>query len=371
MKNKNIMSYNKFLYFGLPLFILLILVFSGCEKNIDLSEFPLTNTGGITIVDTTYVQQYPVWYGYNQPEDIYYGKDGLIYVADTRNNRIVQLDLSGAVVGTLNISDVNLNFPRKITQDNNFDILVIADSAVSQIDTVSVIYRIKLVPVGGNISNATKKRLISSQSGTVLSRLGRKFSGISVFPDNSYIVTRRGNENSGIDPDNAIIKMNGVDTVSSIMVLDGFQVTGNGIFSIEKTTSIQVVRNSSTDFIITRSTNDFGFKVEWFVYDFTNGGYDAKFLPESNVPLIMKQFVSPISTVMDQNNSIFVIDKGLDSLYKYSSLGGIMPGSFGGINSDENNLNKPMGVTFYNKILYIADTGNNRIVRYKLSTDLN
>ncbi|MCH7495883.1 MAG: hypothetical protein IH825_07330, partial [Candidatus Marinimicrobia bacterium] len=33
--------------------------------------------------------------------------------------------------------------------------------------------------------------------------------------------------------------------------------------------------------------------------------------------------------------------------------------------------NNPRGVSVFNKIVYIADTGNNRIVRYKLSTDID
>ena len=34
-------------------------------------------------------------------------------------------------------------------------------------------------------------------------------------------------------------------------------------------------------------------------------------------------------------------------------------------------LNNPSGISVFNKIVYIADTGNNRIVRYKLSTDID
>ena len=85
----------------------------------------------------------------------------------------------------------------------------------------------------------------------------------------------------------------------------------------------------------------------------------------------MKQFGSPTSTAMDQNNSLFVIDSGLDSLYKYSVNGIKMPRAFGGKTAAENSLNAPRGISFFNKVLYIADAGNNRIVRYKLSTDLN
>ena len=33
-------------------------------------------------------------------------------------------------------------------------------------------------------------------------------------------------------------------------------------------------------------------------------------------------------------------------------------------------LNNPQGISVFNKIVYIADTGNDRVLRYKLSTDI-
>ena len=38
---------------------------------------------------------------------------------------------------------------------------------------------------------------------------------------------------------------------------------------------------------------------------------------------------------------------------------------------DVKGLNNPRGISVFNKIVYIADTGNNRILRYKLSTDID
>lgn len=366
----------KKVYIYLSFFILLgftfILVQYGCEEQkLDLAQFPISNTGNVSVSETTYVQQYPVWTQFNAPEDILIGKEPLIYVADTKNNRVVQLDLSGSEIGSLNISGVNVNYPRKITQDNHFDLLVICDSAVSQFDTISVVYRIKLVEGGGIISNARKIRLLSSLEGTVLSSSKRKFTGISAFPDNSFIISRKGPNNSGIDPDNALLKVVARDSVKNVTLYTGFQTTGNGVYSIEKTSAALVQRNSSTDFVLTRFTSDYGFKVLWFEYDPVDGAYEPKFLPEGNSDLIRKQFGGPASVTMDNNLNLYIIDAVKDSLFKYSGSGKLMPGSFGGNGSGENKFNQPMGVSFYDKVLYIADTGNNRILRFKLSTDIN
>lgn len=365
----------KKVYNFLPLFLtavfMTLVIYSGCEEQkLDLSQFPITNEGNVNVNDTSYVQQFPVWTQFNAPEDILLGKEPLIYVADTKNNRVVQMDLAGSEIGSINLAGTNVNYPRKITQDNNFDLFVICDSAVSQFDTISVIYRLKLVEGGGIITNARKIRLLSSLEGTILSSSKRKFTGISTFPDNTVILTRTGPNNSGIDPDNALLKVQANETIQNITPYTGFQTTGNGIYSIEKTSSVTVQRNSSTDFIITRNTSDFGFKVLWFEFDPVNGAYEPKFLPEGNSDLIKKQFSGPASVTMDNFMNLYVIDAVNDSLYKYSGSGKLMPGSFGGNGTGENKLNRPMGVAFFNKVLYIADTGNNRIVRYKLSTDI-
>ncbi len=44
--------------------------------------------------------------------------------------------------------------------------------------------------------------------------------------------------------------------------------------------------------------------------------------------------------------------------------------SFGGVGSGPFNLIDPSGVAYLRKVVYVADKGNNRICRYKLSTDL-
>jgi len=348
--------------------ILLFIIYS-CTKKTDLSEFPISNNGGgANVNETLYVQQSPTWNQFNQPEAVLLGREPLIYVADTKNNRIVQMDLSGMEIGSLTI-----NNPRAIAQDYNFDLLVIGDSAITgSNDTLSILYRIKLVEIGGIISNASLIPLIRSDYATPLTSRKRKFNGVGVFSDNSYIVTRTGPDNaSALDPDNALLKIRGINSVSSVTNLSGFQVTGNGVYSIEKVSAITTFNNELTDFIITRNTTDFGFKIGWFMYDNNKGTYDPKFLPEDNVDILSKQIGTPVGVCVDNNKNVFIVDNTNDSLYKYTNAGKFKKESFGGTGSGENQLRNPRGVSIFNKVLYIADTGNNRIVRFKLSTDLN
>ena len=360
--------YNKIIIRSFPVILLAVSLYS-CAPKTDLSQYPITtDPNPVSVNDTNYIQQSPTWNQFNGPEDILIGKEPLIYVADTQNNLIVQLDLSGLQIGALPCSH-----PRALSQDNNFDLLVIADSVLSVTnDTISVLYRVKTVAAGGIITNAQKIALITSDYPTPLTSRQRKFTGVSTFPDNTYIVSRIGpNNSSSLDPDNAIIKLRGIASVTSVTVLTGFQSQGNGVYSIDKVSSLWTAQNNNTDFLLTRNTSDYGFKAEWFQYDNVNGAYLPKYLPEANTDFTRIQLSAPEDITLDNNSNIFIVDAGNDSLYKFNSSGKKLKESFGGTGVSVNHLNHPKGVAFFNKVLYIADTGNNRIVRYKLSTDLN
>lgn len=354
------------------LFTLSLLTLSSCSDKTDFSQFPLTGSGGVPTLDSvTYVQQEPVWMGYNAPRAILLGREPLVYVADTKNNRIVQLDLSGAEIGSM-----SMNRPVALAQDYNYDLLVIADSILpppplNTGDTINYLFRIKLVPVGGFLSQATPIPLMGSNYPTPLTSNKRKFRGVGVFADNGYIIARTGPDNtSSLDPDNALLKVYGVNSVTSVNSLSGFQVTGNGVYSIDMMSAITTFNNELTDFIITRNSEGFGFKVLWFIYDELKGTYNPKFVPEDNVDILNIQIGTPVGVTVDNNKNVYVVDNSQDSLYKYSSLGSLKNESFGGTGTGPNQLYIPEGVSFFDKVLYIADTGNNRIVRYKLSTDL-
>ena len=350
------------------LFITLSLIWlSSCSNKTDLSQFPISTGGGPVVTETTYVQQSPVWNQFNKPEAVLLGREPLIYVCDTKNNRVVQLDLAGGEIGSIEVTN-----PRAIAQDYNFDLLVIADTTSNIFtDTLSILYRIKLVQIGGVISNASLLPLMRSDYATPLSSRRRKFTGVGVYSDNSYIITRTGPDNtSSLDPDNALLRVTGINSVTSVTPLGGFQPTGNGIYSIDKMSAITTFNNNLTNFIITRNSVDFGFKVEWFEFDDVKGTYNPRYLPGDNVDLLNKQLGTPVGICLDPSNNIFVVDNARDSLYKYTSLGKYKNESFGGTGNGVKQLNNPNGVSFFNKVLYIADTGNDRIVRYKLSTDL-
>jgi DNA-binding beta-propeller fold protein YncE len=76
-------------------------------------------------------------------------------------------------------------------------------------------------------------------------------------------------------------------------------------------------------------------------------------------------FSQPEGSALDNSFNIFIADADKDSIYKFNSFGDELQ-SFGGPET----FNQLYGVDFFNKTLYVADTGNNRILRFILSTEL-
>lgn len=84
----------------------------------------------------------------------------------------------------------------------------------------------------------------------------------------------------------------------------------------------------------------------------------------------------------DGTNYIFVLDAAKDSLFVFTGNGveGVAPPpganrikpvivSFGGNGGAALEFNNPQGVAYANEIVYVADTGNGRISRFRLNTD--
>lgn len=364
---------NKVKYTLAVLCTVFILALSSCGEKLDLSQFPINNDPG-TIGDTTYIPITPIITGFNEPADIYFGYDQQLYVADKNNDRVVQMNQAGVIIGYSNF----ILRPRKITQDRNYDLLVIA-SVIDTIppnilDTVDVVFRFKLQPNGGLLSGVTPTIAFKSNQPTPIPGDHGRFTGIATFQDNHYVVTRSGpNNSSPIDPDNAIFKINRFDeTVPVPERLSGFEVEGQGLLSLQGTSGIATFTYNNSDVIYVQNSPNVAFKVQWAVYDEVENTYNAKYQPGSGVDLLRNGLlVEPGDVTLDQFNNIYVIDAFKDSLYKFNALGQLKSESFGGTGTSASQFKNPLGVAFFNRTLYICDTGNNRILRYILSTDIN
>lgn len=352
----------------LLLFALVLVTAVACTDKFNISE---VDTGGNTnnnIGDTLYIQQNPVWDGFNKPQDMLVGREPFIYVADTENDRIVMLDISGRILGYRTIKH-----PVALAQDFQLNLLVCGQIVDQQGTVFSAVFKLHLVDVEHNIGIAPIDTLLP-KTAFDYTKPNREYTGVCVFADNSFLVSRTGpNNTSLIDPDNSIlvfgkkVRNDGskIDTLTGRVPL--LEPLGTGLLSANKISSIKSFSNRSRDIIVTLVGNN-SFRVQWLQYvessDYT--GYQSKIEPYAAPLMYIDKFKAPQDVALDNSNNIFVADAEKDSIYKFDSFGEELQ-SFGGSSV----FNSPHAVEYFNKTLYVVDTENNRILRFILSTDIN
>jgi hypothetical protein len=336
----------------------------GCEGRFPLSSLP--DPGASFVVgDTAYIEISPSFEGFNEPRALLIGNDQLLYVADTRNNRIVMMNLAGQLQGQRTILR-----PLCIAQDFRLDLLVGGAMVAATGDTIGAIFRIKMV--------ASQHSLATARVDTVWkepARPRRRFVGIGVLPDNQYLVARTGPDNSSfIDPDARVLLFNANDVFQTPLA-DLVTRAGSGITDINFPTNIAAFPNSR-DFILTQRSEGIAYGALWMVYQQTADfeGWQPRFDParpeHRTVDFVRpNRFVEPVGVAFDgRRRDIFVVDAALDSVIKFDSRGRFRIESFGFAKSG-GRLQKPSGIAFFDRTLYISDLQTNRIYRFRLSTD--
>ena len=342
---------------GLGVAVVVATTLAGCW--VDKMPMPSApeNAGLAAVSDTFYVQISPVWgketgYDFSAPSDVLLGREPLVYVADTGNDRVVMLDLAGNVLG----QSQPVAHPLALAQDSKLR-LVIANGT-------NRLFRIDLYAVHHDIAAAPVDTLFwdidhpHRQFTAVAAFLVRKRGRSTIF----YRATATGSARN----DNAIFAFgeNG-----EYLGPANLEPNGTGIFAAASPSGITAVEDWSEDFIFTQVGNN-SFKVQWIT---TNPeiGLTPKLNPADGPRDIfaINKFDKPEDVTVDREKNIYVIDAGLNRLLKFTAAGREMH-SFGEFGSGERQFNHPQGVAFFDRTVYVADTGNNRIVRFKLSTDV-
>ena len=357
-------KFSKTILVGFAIFII-SLMYNGCVEKF---EIPVT-TGqpGNIAGDTVYVQLNPPWEGFNNPQSIFIGNEPFIYLADTDNNRIVMMNLAGNILGTREIKR-----PVAISQDYQLNLIV-----CSEFDTLGVTYgavfKLDLFTAGHDLANAPLTRVLPRPGVSADLKPNVRFTGVCTFYDNSFYVARSGPSNSSIfDPDNSILIFekktlsNGTKVDTLIGRLPSLAPLGTGTMTTNGISSLTSFKRLNNDFIMTLTGNT-SFKTQWLFYNFSSEtpGYENRLRPGTSSLMLPNKFVSPEGAAIDNSGNIYIADSGVDSVYKFNSFGDELQ-SFGGASQ----FNQPADVAFFDRTLYVVDRGNNRILRFILSTDL-
>ena len=347
-------------------------VLIACEEfKYPLDSLPAADVN-TSIGETLYVQQNPVWTGFlNRPQDIIIGNEPFIYVADTDNDRIAMLDLAGRPIAF----SQPIRRPIALAQDKRLNLLVCAEFDTllpgrSQPTTFGAVYKLNLVAANHAINLATPVRVYFEPGDS-----SRRFTGVASLYNNQYYVTRLGPKNAIDRLDKDIAVMHFLSNDQFVSPIANLTPEGTGLRSLHSLTSIATMPTGrSVEFVISQTGEKALFKVQWIrlVQEGQVTYFDSKFYSsvDGDIDLLkINRFRRPQDVTLDPSGNLFVVDAESDSLYRFSSRGAEKY-SFGGTGSGERQFRQPHGVAFFDKTVYVADTGNNRIVRFKLSTDI-
>lgn len=326
-------------------------------------------------IDTTYVQVNPVWTSaagvtFNHPNDVYIGYDQYIYICDTGNDRVVKLDVDGAFLDSFSVVH-----PVAITQDRGLDLLVVAGDfiGVTQInDTVAdtlvygnAVYRKRHFGAEGF------KPVFRDESGYQIAVHGGEVTvpieywGIaaSLEIDKQYFIADFGrNRIFRVGPDDIpILENDGLPLIEE----------GDGIGQTRYPIDLFAYELAGQNYLAYTGTSACGVQV----VNPTSGR--PIFGDSTGLPQLVRFKGRPKKDIaVDELSNFYVLMEEPDPIlgsfynnyfYKFDRYGALIL-SFGAFGSGERQFKKPQGIAYKSGVIYIADTGNNRIVRYELST---
>ena len=344
------------------LILILLFIFSGCGKRIKLpTNIPQS---GAQTTDTTYVPFSEEWKDaggipFNQPEDVYVGYDGYIYIADTGNDRIVKFDPAGTFVDQYE----GAKTPRSVSQDRLLRLLVTGGNTIyiklKDQEMFDSLY------AGTDIYNTT----VVVHPDTIEGLL-----------DTTYLVDTVTTRYEAIAPDPRPLSgyaMYFVCDYTRNQILQFIFYEPNELHNLGAAIPSGFDLSETwypTGLFTYLSGDKFRFlfcqALDYFSVQLLDGNSFAPLIPRTDSSKIYWQgtFGLAEDVAVDEFENIFVVDSRKNQVHKFSP-NGVRILSFGKEGTEENEFKNPKGIAYANKIVYVADTGNNRILRFILSTD--
>jgi len=343
------------------------------------------------------------------PRDVFVGFDELIYVVDDGGLHI--LDLAGRPQLLIPLSEAT-----SVSQDRRLHVYVTAKrdtTLAGRTWHLPVIYRYSGLAIG----SPKLEQIIWHPFDDDSRKFNRRdpistdeqveFTGVATLGNNRVYVSRRGPVNlttTTVLPHNAIMEFSaaGVNTQTITALNPNLPSLRSAISPSDVLGYFHPPQTSNPTpddrFLLSQASmdrNDIRFAVVAIRPVETSNGIeyrpDTRFLNSVGDPnrgdgwlFEENKFRLAVDLEMagDGTNYIFVLDAGKDSLFVFTGDGieGVAPPagsgstrpvvvSFGGTGGGALQFNSPQGVAYNEKIVYVADTGNGRISRFRLNTD--
>lgn len=353
-----------------------------------------------------YVPVQPYFNGFNQPRDVFVGYDELVYVVDADGLHV--LDQAGRKQYMIPFEEAT-----DVTQDRRLHTYVVAlvKVTISGIEKkVSAVYHLENTATGQYRFTDTLIHPFcdESRTGSGLRSTDEqvRFTGVACTADNRLYVSRTGPVNNDpiANPDNTILIFEKDGTYKSYS--NGLNALNPSLKSAIGVSAIATFAgppqrvfgmNPSYDFMLTQADprTDIEFRALWIkqvndidlgeIYTENTGLFNFDTSKADNFLYKPFRFKNPVDIYVapDQTGYIFIADADSNKLYQFTQKGyeGVNPpatsglkkqqlASFGSTGQGLTQFDGISGVCYFRKMIYVADKNNNRICRFKLSSDL-
>ncbi|MEM6646291.1 MAG: hypothetical protein AAF730_08555 [Bacteroidota bacterium] len=402
---------------------LVLVAFSACDDLLGSKQDDTTDeifeAGRIDPTQLREAEYVPLFPFFNQsanggtlqaPQDIYAGYDEFIYVVDAEGLHV--LDRAGRPAAFVGIPGGGTS----VIQDRKFDVYVTArrDTLLNgQTWNLPVVLHYsgittgtpQLVNILWHPFDDDSRRF--NRPDPIATDEEVAFTGVAILPNNNIYVSRRGPINvvaSVILPHNTVLEFNteGVNTQAIVALSPNQASLRSAIDPSDVLTFVhppqQVSFADEKHFVLAQAPQDDAaltypvlsiravLTTDGIQYRPDTDKIQVAGFPERGDGFLYEEFKfdspSDLAFAADGTNYIFVLDAGKDSLFVFTGNGveGVAPPpgatstrpvvvSFGGTGGGASQFRNPQGVAYGDRIVYVADTGNNRIARYRLNTD--
>jgi len=354
----------RWLRFGLVAAVVALGMMIGCADKTPLpTDLPEPIYGGI---DTSYIVINPIWIeingrALNRPNDVYIGYDQQIYICDTYNDRVLKLEIDGTF-----IEEYPVVHPVAISQDRGLDLLVVCGdySRTEQVDGQdSVIW------YGDSVF---RKRYLGNEPFTRVFQAPYPYIIINDRPVHA--------EYWSVAAANSTLKNYYLTDfwVGRVLGFNAFDFPteeflseGIGLGKTRFPLDLYTYQIAGQNYIaLAQGAGNVGVQI-FSLPNWVSPYVDGDTLP----PMITFQARAYKDIAVDDLSNFYLLLDAPDPLlgahyyfYKFDRRGETML-AFGAAGSGEKQFLSPQGICHFDGILYIADSGNNRIVRYQLTTE--